>query len=202
MMKGQKERKREWERTFDKPILISRGKICRQSMAEAGWMRPLWEQGSGGNREEGRLGWPVYWLDMFSWPACYSALSSLRPLTEELELELLGIMPQSSIHRRWRKPPVLITALFIASFTPSGPVCCLLMVWTLSGLSALWNMLGLLFFRATPPFYVSDRLQCRGCTPEVNIVQWTPAQSCCCEWVITMWRGLSPETGLVFLLLV
>lgn len=158
-MKGAKERKSEWERTFDKPILISRGKICRQSMAEAGWMRPLWEQGSGGNREEGRLGWPVYWLDhMFSWPACYSALSSLRPLTEELELELLGIMPRSSIHRWWKgkKKPwvsVLITALFRGSFTPSGSVCWRLMLWTLSVcLSPLWIELSVVFFRVTPSF--------------------------------------------------
>lgn len=36
--------------------------------------------------EEGRLGWPVYWLyHMFSWPAYYSDLSSPHPLSEELE---------------------------------------------------------------------------------------------------------------------
>lgn len=35
-MKGATERQRGKERTFDKPILISRGEICRQSMAEAG----------------------------------------------------------------------------------------------------------------------------------------------------------------------
>lgn len=35
-MNGASERQRGRERTFDKPILISRGEICRQSMAEAG----------------------------------------------------------------------------------------------------------------------------------------------------------------------
>lgn len=75
-----KKRKRDKERvkkTFDKPILIRRGKICRQSMAVAGWMRPLWEQGSEGSREEGRLGWSVYWLDHVSM-ACFV------PITEKL----------------------------------------------------------------------------------------------------------------------
>lgn len=48
--------------------------------------------------EEGRLGWPVYWLDhMFSWPACYSALSSIPPLAVKLELALRGIISQNSL---------------------------------------------------------------------------------------------------------
>ncbi len=75
--------------------------------------------------EEGRLGWPVYWLDhMFSWPACYSALSSLRPLTEELELELLRMISQNATeqHSQLEKPPVpfLNAAVFRSSFSLSG----------------------------------------------------------------------------------
>lgn len=44
------------ERTLDEPILISRGKICRQSMAEAAWMKPLWKKGEGVEIRS-----PVYW---------------------------------------------------------------------------------------------------------------------------------------------
>lgn len=43
------------ERTFDEPILISRGKICRQSMAEAAWMKPLWKKGGGVEIRSARL---------------------------------------------------------------------------------------------------------------------------------------------------
>lgn len=50
--------------------------------------------------EEGRLGWPVYWLyNMFSWPAYYSDLSSLHPLSEELELELLRTISQNAMEQ-------------------------------------------------------------------------------------------------------
>lgn len=36
---------------------------------------------------------------MFSWPAYYSDLSSLHPLSEELELELLRIISQNAIEQ-------------------------------------------------------------------------------------------------------
>lgn len=36
---------------------------------------------------------------MFSWPAYYSALFSLPPLTEELELKLLGMTSQNAMQQ-------------------------------------------------------------------------------------------------------
>lgn len=103
----------------------------------------------------------------------------------------------SQMVRGKKKNPVLITAQFRGSFTPSGSVCWQLMLWTLS-VCLHFELNSVLCFSGLRHHLVSDRLQCCSCTPEVIIVQ----QSCWSEWVITMWRGLSPETGLVFLLLV
>lgn len=103
--------------------------------------------------EEGRLGWPVYWLDhMFSWPACYSALSSLHPLTEELELELLEMITQNATEQHSQivnrnSMSLLHRSHFQVSFVSFLLNLCKLSIFTLSTVCFHKS-----FSQVTPPF--------------------------------------------------
>lgn len=105
--------------------------------------------------EEGRLGWPVYWLDhMFSWPACYSALFSLRPLTEELEL--LEMISQNAVEQysQFEKSPVPSWTQLFSDVVSVHQVLCLYCSNCGCCPSPLWMKCGFRHFfpQVTPPF--------------------------------------------------